>query len=235
MKRFLLSLLMVAMITFLAGCISIPLGDDVLEISGDGVKLYKGGKEEAIEDEGNDDGEDNNENDDVNLNDEANADDEVDSENNADENESNAEESTKGMGTTSQGALITTPNATCPEELNTDYSRLEKFFVHEFYLPECSDLGRVNMDEDSISFKFNVHDLDFEEIFDEYLDYFDEITTQEIDPTWSMGWAKVNANLVNAADEMSTIGVTIEQKEEYAEVSVRYNLPVEEEDEEEED
>jgi len=220
MKRFFLSLLMVAMITVLAGCISIPLGDDVLEISGDGVKFYKGGKDDAAS-----------EDEDVDLDDETDADDDADLEGDNEEDETDAEDSDAGDGGTTQGTS-TTQSATCPQDINTDYSRLEKSLVHDFYLPECADLGRINVSGDHVDFDFKVHGGEFEAIFDEYLDSFDEINKQEIDPSWQLGWGRVDANLVNDAGEVSGAVVNIEQKEEHVDVNVRYYLPVEEEEDE---
>lgn len=220
MKRLFLSLSLIAMLTLLAGCISIPLGKDVLEISTDGVKLIKGdSSEEAEEDDSTDDEE-------VDEEDATAEEDETADENETEEDDGdNASESS--ADTTQASA-----NVTCPEDINTNYDEIIKVLEDDFYFPECADVKSISHGNDSFRFDLYQEGGNYEDLFNEYLEFTGEQVNHR-----DVNYGREMANLrfyLDPDTETGDISIDFTQRDEGVDMEFNYRIP-QPEDEEDDD
>lgn len=225
MKRFFLSLTLVAVMILLAGCVSIPLGDDVLEISTDGVKLIKGDSDAAGDEADKTEDVDNDE-DGIDEEDEVDNEDEVDEEDEGDD-DSDADDDKTSTSGKAQGEVEGGSDVTCPDDFNTDYSRIIEEIDHEFYFPECAGVAKM---EKGNTFQFRLLQAggDYEDLFDEYLDFAEEPFREDINLT--NGTADLRFYLHDIEEEIGSMIINFRQEEDHVRMDFSYRYPEESED-----
>lgn len=225
MKRFFLSLIFVATITLLAGCVSIPLGDDVLEISTDGVKLIKGNSD-ASGDEADEmeDTDDTDEEDEMDEEDGVEDENEVDEEEESDEDSDNDEDSASGKV---QGEAEGGSGVTCPDDFNTDYSRIIDEIEHEFYFPECAGVAKMQKGN-TFTFRLLQAGGDYEDLFDEYLEFAEDPFKEDLNLT--NGTADLRFYLHDVEEEIGSMQINFRQQEDHVRMDFTYRYPEESDD-----
>ena len=206
MKRFLYSIALIVTILLLASC-SIPIGDDVLNISTDGVKFIKGDSDETkTADE---------------------AIDEEDMEDEADEPEEadgNDEDETEGKQPTDQGQKTAdSANITCPEDINTNYDEIIKVLEDDFYFPECADVKSIRHGGDRFRFDLYQEGGNYEELFNEYLEFTGEqVTNRNVNYSWETADLRF---YLDPDTETGDISIGFTQRDEGVNMEFDYILP----------
>lgn len=163
MKKFLLAVGFLLFATILAGCITIPIGDDMLEISSDGIQFVPK----------DDDGSNNNNNEEYNANGEDGL--ENDPDHNGDsvaDNENSQGEAENSEGSDESGdnndANTATPGQECEKQ---DHSAIFDSIGMDLYIPECAVLQNINKSSDTVTATLELEGRDWAEVFDEFVEF----------------------------------------------------------------
>jgi len=209
----------------LAGCITIPIGDNVLEISTDGIEFVSDDSSDENADENNDPSDNsnadnnnnnNNKNDDMNSNnDDANG-------NNDDLNENN--DHMNNTGEAPDASNITTGGKGGPADSNCeqamDHTPFTKHVNYDLYIPDCSELKNVQTQSRYIVGYFLLEDADWEEVYEDYMAFYEsdgEVTRNESDLQGQEG--HLRANLPD--DGTSRVSI-FQLKDGSVEIQLRY-------------
>jgi len=207
MKKFLLGCCLLITVGLLAGCVSVPIGDSVLEISTDGVEFVPGDNSDTNQDNPL------NVESDVEDEPEGNMGDMEEPEEFADnENSEEPEESTNN-----EEASTITSDRQCDEQ---DYSEVTNNIDVDFHIPECAILLKVTKGDNRIDASLNIEDEDWKTILEEYRDYFgDEIYSENVDLGGESAELKADFSDGHNAD------IRIYSREGYVELWFRINKP----------
>ena len=200
-----------AMALLLAGCISIPVGEDTVKISANGVEWLtndEGGQEEAVEDTA---GETDHE--EVAV--------EPESTNEQAEPASHEEENNDGLSEeesndSSNEATITSQ---CEKQ---DYSAVTDHLAPNFFIPECAELTDLSKDKNSLTAYLTVEG-DWQKTFQAYKDFFDDKLSSE-NQQISSQTARLTAYLYEDMDAYTQID--IDQRDEHVMIRIIQRFPV---------
>lgn len=165
----------------LAGCISIPFGDNVLEISTDGIEFVDNqegdepGEQEVMEELRAEE--------EIDLSEEVSSDLEVKDGN----SDSDSEE----------------PKNSCEEQ---DHSTVTDDLVPDFFIPDCALLTNVSKDSNGLDAYFTVKGGDWQEIFKAYKEFFGDFLNQERQNPASQD-AELSATLYDNPDDYTIIQI----------------------------
>lgn len=205
MKKTLIGFSLFAMIILLAGCISIPIGDNVLKISTDGIEFVdgEGNMDEAAGDE------------------EEDAEEEESDEAESDEtDEAESDETDEADETKDADSSAKSSKSGCQEE---DHSSVTDVLVPGFYIPECAVLESVSKDSTSLTAGFSVPGADWKDIFNEYKEYFgDNLDSESENP--QSGSGEMYA-YIYPGDDSNYVRIRIDQNEDYVALQILQYFP----------
>ncbi len=202
-KKLFLGLSMAFMVFVLAGCISIPIGDSVLEITTDGVEFV------TSDDAGN--GDDNNVSMDENNNDD------FDMTNDNGEN-ANGNENSDGSGqsdSSNDGSMSASSSGFCTS--TEDHSFFTKHVNGEFYIPECAVLTDVKNNDHESDGYFEVPGATWDQVHDAYIEaHGDQFTKEDVNISGSSAYLQIDFG------NETGLRVDINQGEEQVNLFLRY-------------
>lgn len=200
-----------ALALLLAGCITIPVGEDTVKISANGVEWLTNdeeGQEEAIEDTAEETGHEEVAVEPESTNEQA--------EPTNQEEETNDEPSEEESNDASTGATTTSQ---CEEQ---DHSAMTDHLVPNFYIPECAELTDLSKDKNSLTAHLTVEG-DWQEVFQAYQDFFGDQLSSE-NQNISGKTVRLTAYLYEDTDAYTQIDIN--QSDEHVKIRIIQRFPV---------
>lgn len=159
MRKLLLGVTLIIVMSMLAACMSIPIGDSTLKISSDGIDFVP-----------NDKGETNQEDDAETAVDENAAEDVAAAENDM-TNENGVENDVETSDLTNQKI-----DENCAPQ---DHSDITDSIQGDFYIPQCAEIVEVKKNEGSVTGVLMLEDIDWDEVYGTYIDVLGDQVSSE--------------------------------------------------------
>lgn len=238
MQKYFLGFYFIVIVSFLAACISIPIGEDTLKISSDGVEFIEGDSNHNENNNNNDNGnnlvidetnninndhENNVDNDNDGIDDEDNNDNNeiIDSdlpENNTDnaDNEANSEDHSNNDSDNNASASVS------PEGCEVqDHSLAYDEMGGEMYIPECAILTDVNKHDNTITVNYLLEGGEWDKVFTAYEEYIGK----ENISSGQRNLIKETSQIRGTMDNEAEVTLDIYQTDEGVEVRLYYTKP----------